>query len=303
MIREPFEQRYLSTASDFGDSTVHPLFRHPARIRAATAVRQRIPKSRAAREMGGGMKITAVETIHVGAYPNITWVEVHTDAGLVGLGETFWGPRAVAAHVHEGIAPLLLGQDPLAIEAHRHWLLERRMRGLRSSGAEMRAALGGRHRAVGSVRAKRTRPAGLAAPRRADPRARAGLQHLRRLPYNQAGGRRLVTAGSPARRRGTLRRSGRVHAAARRAGGEPAGEGYHRDEDLAVRPVRPRPRRRYISARRSQARARALPPDPRSGRRPDGRPVRAALDLEPARRGRGSAGRWRSTGRSGPRTR
>ena len=35
------------------------------------------------------MKITALETINVGAYPNITFVQVHTDDGLVGLGDTF----------------------------------------------------------------------------------------------------------------------------------------------------------------------------------------------------------------------
>ena len=35
------------------------------------------------------MKITAVETILVEEFPNLTWVQVHTDEGLVGLGETF----------------------------------------------------------------------------------------------------------------------------------------------------------------------------------------------------------------------
>ena len=40
-------------------------------------------------------------------------VEVHTDAGLVGLGETFFEPAAVGELVHAAIAPRLLGQDPL----------------------------------------------------------------------------------------------------------------------------------------------------------------------------------------------
>ena len=37
------------------------------------------------------MKVTAVETIRLGEFPNVLWVQVHTDEGLVGLGETFMG--------------------------------------------------------------------------------------------------------------------------------------------------------------------------------------------------------------------
>ena len=85
------------------------------------------------------MRITAIETIHVGAYPNITFVEVHTDQGLTGLGETFRGPQAVAAHIHEAIAPYLLGRDPLAIEAASHHMLNGYL-GFAASGAETRAA-------------------------------------------------------------------------------------------------------------------------------------------------------------------
>ncbi len=85
------------------------------------------------------MRVTAIETIHLGAYPNITFVEVHTDAGLSGLGETFRGPQAVAAHVHESIAPYLLGRDPCAVEAHSHHMLNGYL-GFAASGAETRAA-------------------------------------------------------------------------------------------------------------------------------------------------------------------
>jgi len=85
------------------------------------------------------MRVTAIETIQLGAYPNITFVEVHTDAGLTGLGETFRGPQAVAAHVHEAIAPYLLGRDPLLVEAHSHFMLNGYL-GFNSSGAETRAA-------------------------------------------------------------------------------------------------------------------------------------------------------------------
>ena len=53
------------------------------------------------------MKITAIETIQLGEFPNLFWVQVHTDEGLVGLGEAFFGPTAVVAYVHEtrGAAP------------------------------------------------------------------------------------------------------------------------------------------------------------------------------------------------------
>ena len=66
------------------------------------------------------MKITALETLRLGEFANLLWVRLHTDEGLVGLGETFMGPQAVEAYLHETVAPKLLGRDPLAIEAiHR----------------------------------------------------------------------------------------------------------------------------------------------------------------------------------------
>jgi L-alanine-DL-glutamate epimerase-like enolase superfamily enzyme len=70
------------------------------------------------------MKITALETILSTDYPNLMWLQVHTDEGLVGLGETFYWPQAVAAYLHEAVAPYLLGRDPLAIERHSRVLLQ-----------------------------------------------------------------------------------------------------------------------------------------------------------------------------------
>ncbi|MEY3473990.1 MAG: D-galactonate dehydratase, partial [Pseudomonadota bacterium] len=63
------------------------------------------------------MKITQLETIRLGEFPNILWVRLHTDEGLVGLGETFMGAAAVEAYLHEWAAPRIVGKDPLAIEA------------------------------------------------------------------------------------------------------------------------------------------------------------------------------------------
>ena len=84
------------------------------------------------------MKVTAVETILVEEFPNLTWVQVHTDEGLVGLGETFFGAPAVAAQVHDFIAPYLIGKNPLQLERHHAKLLPYAGRG--GSSVEMRAA-------------------------------------------------------------------------------------------------------------------------------------------------------------------
>jgi L-alanine-DL-glutamate epimerase-like enolase superfamily enzyme len=62
------------------------------------------------------MKITRVETIYLDEFPNVLWVRVHTDEGIVGLGETYFGAKAVSAYIHESAAPLLIGNDPLRIE-------------------------------------------------------------------------------------------------------------------------------------------------------------------------------------------
>ena len=43
------------------------------------------------------MKITAVETIRIGQRPSIIWVRVLTDAGITGLGETWFGAATVEA--------------------------------------------------------------------------------------------------------------------------------------------------------------------------------------------------------------
>lgn len=82
------------------------------------------------------MRIKALETIRIAERPNLLWLRVHTDEGVTGLGETFFGAATVEAHVHEWIAPRVIGRDPLAIDA-----LSRDLNGylgFRSSGAEVR---------------------------------------------------------------------------------------------------------------------------------------------------------------------
>lgn len=82
------------------------------------------------------MKITSLETLRLGEFPNLLWVRLHTDEGLVGLGETFMGAAAVEAYLHETVAPKIVGRDPLAIEALNTLLAN--YLGWRSSGVETR---------------------------------------------------------------------------------------------------------------------------------------------------------------------
>jgi galactonate dehydratase len=85
------------------------------------------------------MKITGLETIQLPHLNNILWLRIHTDEGLIGLGETFRGADAVATYLHSDVAPSLIGRDPLEIDAISKLLTETYV-GFRSSGVEMRAA-------------------------------------------------------------------------------------------------------------------------------------------------------------------
>jgi galactonate dehydratase len=82
------------------------------------------------------VRITAIQTIRLAERPNLIWVEVETDEGMTGLGETFFGAGAVEAHLHETVAPRVLGRDPLAIDRLAGDLAG--YLGFRSTGAEMR---------------------------------------------------------------------------------------------------------------------------------------------------------------------
>ena len=64
------------------------------------------------------MKITRLETIWYDEQPNTLWLRIHTDEGLIGLGETFYVPRAVSATIHDVFANLLLGCSVFDIENH-----------------------------------------------------------------------------------------------------------------------------------------------------------------------------------------
>jgi galactonate dehydratase len=85
------------------------------------------------------MKITAIETLSTREFENVLWVRIHTDAGVIGLGETFYGAGAVASHIHDTLGARLLGRDPLRIEAIHKELVDLPM-AQSSTGTEYRAA-------------------------------------------------------------------------------------------------------------------------------------------------------------------
>lgn len=85
------------------------------------------------------MKITAIETLWTEEFANVLWVRVHTDEGIVGLGETFYGAAAVEAHIHDTLAARLIGRDPLRIEALAKEMVNLPM-AQASTGVEYRAA-------------------------------------------------------------------------------------------------------------------------------------------------------------------
>jgi galactonate dehydratase len=69
------------------------------------------------------MKITSIETVYLSKGITVhagpiqwLWVRVHTDEGLIGLGETYPHPEAESAIIHRSLAPVLLGRDPLSID-------------------------------------------------------------------------------------------------------------------------------------------------------------------------------------------
>ena len=87
----------------------------------------------------GTLKITAIETLRTVEFANVLWVRIHTDAGVIGLGETFYGAGAVEAHIHDTLSGRLLGRDPLRIEALHREMLNLPM-AQASTGVEYRAA-------------------------------------------------------------------------------------------------------------------------------------------------------------------
>lgn len=84
-------------------------------------------------------KITAIETaIPADVMPNLVLLRIHTDAGIIGCGETYYTPHAIESLVHDWMAERLLGADAEAVESHWRFLYER-CTAFGAPGAEMRA--------------------------------------------------------------------------------------------------------------------------------------------------------------------
>jgi len=83
------------------------------------------------------LKITRIETLQLAEFPFLLWLQVHTDSGLIGTGETFWAPGPAATYLHDNVASYLIGKDPRDIELHDRTLGSVYV-GARDSGAEVR---------------------------------------------------------------------------------------------------------------------------------------------------------------------
>ncbi|HHY57271.1 MAG TPA: mandelate racemase/muconate lactonizing enzyme family protein, partial [Chloroflexi bacterium] len=84
------------------------------------------------------MKITAIESLQWAEFPRLLVVRVHTDEGLIGLGETVDKVHGAKGALHGTLAPLLLGQDALDIEGLWRFVMDNIMyHGY--AGAETRA--------------------------------------------------------------------------------------------------------------------------------------------------------------------
>lgn len=83
--------------------------------------------------------ITAIRTVRIRERPNLIWVQIETEDGLVGLGETFRGAEAVESFVHAEVAPDLIGRDARNIEEISAALTAPYV-GFGASSTEMRAA-------------------------------------------------------------------------------------------------------------------------------------------------------------------
>lgn len=79
--------------------------------------------------------ITKIETVQIS---HLLLLRVHTDVGIIGNGETYYGPGAVASILHDWMADRLLGENALDIEKHWRFFYERFMN-FGGRGAELRA--------------------------------------------------------------------------------------------------------------------------------------------------------------------
>jgi L-alanine-DL-glutamate epimerase-like enolase superfamily enzyme len=81
------------------------------------------------------MRLTELITIRRDDLPSLGWLQLVTDEGIIGLGETCLHLDAVEGYLHEVAAPRLLGEEPRDIERHARRLYDS-FTGWGGSGAE-----------------------------------------------------------------------------------------------------------------------------------------------------------------------
>jgi galactonate dehydratase len=82
------------------------------------------------------VRIRRLDTIRLESFPNLLFVQLHTSDGLIGLGETYFGARAVEAYLHETVAPTLVGRDLATVDEESAGLVG--YVGFSSTGVESR---------------------------------------------------------------------------------------------------------------------------------------------------------------------
>ncbi len=81
-------------------------------------------------------RVVALETVRPRIQPNVLFLRLHTDDGLIGLGESFFGARTVEAYLHESVAEVLFAcADPTP---ERVAAMLRPYVGYQGAGAEVR---------------------------------------------------------------------------------------------------------------------------------------------------------------------
>ena len=82
-------------------------------------------------------RVVAIETVRPEGHPNVLFVLVRTADGLTGLGESFYGARAIEEHIHGVIAPAVLGLENATPEGVSRLLTP--YVGFQGAGVETRA--------------------------------------------------------------------------------------------------------------------------------------------------------------------
>lgn len=85
------------------------------------------------------MKISSVETIQIPEYPNLIFIRIGTDEGIVGTSDTYYTTDAIRGFMHQEAVSVLLGADPFRIEYLWDLLYSHHVARWGGIGAEMRA--------------------------------------------------------------------------------------------------------------------------------------------------------------------